>query len=89
MVASLQRSLPDVGEFAHTQLLTAICIGLALPCGEPQSRGRMSDSGPKMACRCGRQLPAARRAPPGSGLAQVAAGLSSPVAVLMASRLTL
>jgi len=31
MVAPLQRSLPDVGEFAHTQLLTAICIGLALP----------------------------------------------------------
>ena len=47
MVAPLQRSLPDVGEFARTELLTAIYRARP-PCGEPQARGRMSDSGRDM-----------------------------------------
>ncbi len=43
--SSTRRSLPDVGEFAHTQFITAMLIALAVRCGEPQARGRVSDSG--------------------------------------------
>jgi len=31
-----RRSLPDVGELAHTQFITAMLIALAVPCGRPQ-----------------------------------------------------
>jgi hypothetical protein len=43
--SSTRRSLPDVGEFAHTQFITAMLIALAVRCGNLRARSRVSDSG--------------------------------------------
>ncbi len=46
--SSTRRSLPDVGEFAHTQFITAMLIALSAPCGEQHGGGQVSDSGSEM-----------------------------------------
>jgi len=46
--SSTRRSLPDVGEFAHTQFITAMLIALAVRCGNLRARSRVSDSGSEM-----------------------------------------
>jgi len=43
-----RRSLPDVGELAHTQFITAMLIALAVPCGRPQAQDSTSDPGSGM-----------------------------------------
>jgi hypothetical protein len=40
--------LPDVGELAHTQFITAMLIALAVPCGRPQAQDSTSDPGSGM-----------------------------------------
>src|ERR1019366_1451514 len=51
-----RRSLPDVGELAHTQFITAMLIALALPGGEPPARRRASDPGSGMGADSIRQV---------------------------------
>jgi hypothetical protein len=41
--STTRRSLPDVGEFAHTQFITAMLIAPAFPCGKPRAPGRVFD----------------------------------------------
>ncbi len=46
--SSTRRSLPDVGEFAHTQFIIAMLIALAVRCGNLRADSRVSDSGSEM-----------------------------------------
>ena len=51
-----RRSLPDVGELAHTQFITAMLIAFAVPCGERPARSWASDPGSGMGADSIRQV---------------------------------
>jgi len=46
--SNTRRSLPDVGEFAHTQFITAMLNAFAFHCAKPRARGSVSDPGSEM-----------------------------------------